>query len=343
MSGFLQCLSHTPLVGFLDPAESVLEEIASYRENARRKIKDFDPQLVVLFAPDHFKRLLPRCDAALLCRRGSTCHRRFQHRKRANTHGVGPGNEAGRIRMENSVDIATSQRMQVDHGFAQPLDFLLGGIDRYPVIPIFMNCVAPPLPTFKRTRILGEIVGNFCKTLNKRVLFIASGGLSHQPPIPEYATATDDVRLVLLGAGKNLSPEAREARTNRTIEAAKKFVQDPTTLHILAPEWDQSFIDTISKGDISVLDNVMNKSVTEIAGASTHEVKTWVAAASAMSMISPYETISQYYRPIPEWIAGYGGFTARSVSGRGRHEADIQATAITSAPIPNGTISIPVK
>ena len=343
MSGFLQCLSHTPLVGIFDPAESVLEEVKSYRENARRKIEEFDPQLVVLFAPDHFNGFFhdvmpPYCVGVEADAIGD-----FNTPKGPILTASDLAMKLAEYSMENGVDIATSQRMQVDHGFAQPLDFLLGGIDRYPVIPIFINCVAPPLPTFKRTRILGEIVGNFCRTLNKRVLFIASGGLSHQPPIPEYATATDDVRLVLLGAGKNLSPEAREARTNRTIEAAKKFVEDPTTLHILAPEWDQSFIDIISKGDISVLDNVVNKSVTEIAGASTHEVKTWVAAGSAMSMISPYETISQYYRPIPEWIAGYGGFTASSVYGRGRHEADIQATGITSAPIPNGAISIPVK
>ncbi|MCP6589060.1 3-carboxyethylcatechol 2,3-dioxygenase, partial [Klebsiella pneumoniae] len=74
--------------------------------------------------------------------------------------------------------------MQVDHGFAQPLEFLLGGLDTLPVLPVFINGVASPLPGFQRTRMLGEAVGRFLTTLNKRVLILGSGGLSHQPPVP---------------------------------------------------------------------------------------------------------------------------------------------------------------
>ncbi|KJX97303.1 2,3-dihydroxyphenylpropionate/2,3-dihydroxicinnamic acid 1,2-dioxygenase like protein [Zymoseptoria brevis] len=271
MSGFLQCLSHTPLIGKLTPAPSVIDKVDAYTAEARGRIEQFDPQLVSIFGPDHFNGFF-----------------------------------------NDDVDVAVSQRMRVDHGFTQPLDLLLGRIDKFPVIAVFVNCVAKPLPTSKRTRILGETIGNFCKALDKRVLFLASGGLSHQPPIPEYATASEDVRQRLLGNPKVLSPEAREARTIRTIEAAKTFVDDQTTLHPLAPEWDQSFIKTISAGKMSELDGLANKTVTEAAGASTHEVKMWVAANATMAQFGPYEPVAQYYRPIPEWIAGYGGLTAQS-------------------------------
>jgi 2,3-dihydroxyphenylpropionate 1,2-dioxygenase len=54
MSGFLQCLSHTPLIGLVNPAETVLEEIRDYTEKTRQRIDEFDPEFVVLFAPDHF-------------------------------------------------------------------------------------------------------------------------------------------------------------------------------------------------------------------------------------------------------------------------------------------------
>ena len=190
---------------------------------------------------------------------------------------------------------------------------MLGGLHKYPVIPVFVNGVAPPLPTFKRARILGETVGGFCKTLNRRILFMASGGLSHQPPVPEYSTATEEIRHLLLGAGKNLTPEARQARTERTINAAKRFAVDQSTLHALAPEWDQHFLEVIANNNMIELDEVANQDVTERAGASTHETKTWVAAASVMSAIKPYDPISRYYRPIPEWISGFGGLTARSL------------------------------
>lgn len=78
--------------------------------------------------------------------------------------------------MKSGIDLAVSYCMQVDHGFAQPLEFLLGGLDKVPVLPVFINGVATPLPGFQRTRMLGEAIGRFTSTLNKRVLFLGSGG-----------------------------------------------------------------------------------------------------------------------------------------------------------------------
>lgn len=58
--------------------------------------------------------------------------------------------------MKSGIDLAVSYCMQVDHGFAQPLEFLLGGLDKVPVLPVFINGVATPLPGFQRTRMLGK-------------------------------------------------------------------------------------------------------------------------------------------------------------------------------------------
>ncbi len=54
MSAFLQCLSHTPLVGIVDPDKPILDEINSVIADARKKIELFEPELVLLFAPDHY-------------------------------------------------------------------------------------------------------------------------------------------------------------------------------------------------------------------------------------------------------------------------------------------------
>ncbi len=51
---YLHCLSHTPLVGFVDPEQAVLDEVNRVIADARRRIAEFDPELVVLFAPDHY-------------------------------------------------------------------------------------------------------------------------------------------------------------------------------------------------------------------------------------------------------------------------------------------------
>ncbi|BBU86195.1 hypothetical protein EIMP300_75950 [Escherichia coli] len=117
--------------------------------------------------------------------------------------------------MKSGIDLAVSYCMQVDHGFAQPLEFLLGGLDKVPVLPVFINGVATPLPGFQRTRMLGEAIGRFTSTLNKRVLFLGSGGLSHQPPVPELAKADAHMRDRLLGSGKDLPASERELRQQR--------------------------------------------------------------------------------------------------------------------------------
>ena len=212
--------------------------------------------------------------------------------------------------MKSGIDLAVSYNMQVDHGFAQPLEFLLGGLDKVPVLPVFINGVAAPLPGFQRTRMLGEAIGRFASSLNKRVLFLGSGGLSHQPPVPELAKADAHMRDRLLGSGKQLPENERELRQQRVISAAEKFVVDQNTLHPLNPVWDNRFMSLLEQGRLQELDAVSNEELSAMAGKSTHEVKTWVAAFAAISAFGNWRSEGRYYRPIPEWIAGFGSLSA---------------------------------
>ncbi|MGW8233135.1 2,3-dihydroxyphenylpropionate/2,3-dihydroxicinnamic acid 1,2-dioxygenase, partial [Klebsiella pneumoniae] len=212
--------------------------------------------------------------------------------------------------LNSGIDLAVSYNMQVDHGFAQPLEFLLGGLDSVPVLPVFINGVAAPLPGFQRTRLLGEAMGRFLNTLNKRVLILGSGGLSHQPPVPELAKADAHLRDRLLGGGKQLPPDERERRQQRVINAARRFTEDPHSLHPLNPVWDNRFMSLLEQGRLSELDAIGNDELSAMAGKSTHEIKTWVAAFAALSAFGRWRSEGRYYRPIPEWIAGFGSLSA---------------------------------
>ncbi|NDJ57670.1 3-carboxyethylcatechol 2,3-dioxygenase [Enterobacteriaceae bacterium 4M9] len=314
MNAYLHCLSHTPLIGFNDPAPAVLAEVNAAIAAARERIRAFAPELVVLFAPDHYNGFF--CDVMPPFCLGVGAHAIGDF---ASAAGELPVPEAlaetcAAAVMEQGIDLAVSWCMQVDHGFAQPLEFLLGGLDRCPVLPVFINAVAPPLPGFQRTRLLGEAVGRFTRGLNKRVLFLGSGGLSHQPPVPELASADAHLRERLLGSGKTLPPDERELRTRRVINAAKRFVEDQSSLHPLNPEWDNYFLDVLSDGKLSALDAMPNAELSQRAGKSTHEIKTWVAAFAALSAFGDYHTQGRYYREIPEWIAGFGSISAAPVS-----------------------------
>ena len=50
----LVALSHSPLIGLNDPAQEVLDEVDHAIAGARKFVQEYDPELVVLFAPDHY-------------------------------------------------------------------------------------------------------------------------------------------------------------------------------------------------------------------------------------------------------------------------------------------------
>lgn len=310
MAALLQCLSHSPLKGFVDPDQSVLAEVDAAHAKARAAISAFDPELVVIFAPDHFNGFfydnIPPfaigTDAFAIGDFGTPRGRLSVPMELAEA--------MASYVVEQDIDVAVSYRMQVDHGFAQPLGELLDGLDNYPVIPVFINAVAPPLPSNRRALQLGRAIGEFLKAIDKRVLLIGSGGLSHEPPVPGLDNPEPLVVDRLKGGGRHLPPEERDRRTQRVIQAAKDFTLDQNCLHPLAPEWDLEYVQAIANKDFSWLQSLNNQAMSEIAGKSAHEVKAWTAAVGAMHAINDYTVTEQYYKAIPEWIAGYGMLTA---------------------------------
>ncbi|MCY1278251.1 2,3-dihydroxyphenylpropionate/2,3-dihydroxicinnamic acid 1,2-dioxygenase [compost metagenome] len=314
MKAYLQCLSHTPLVGHFDPAPAVLAEVGAVIGSARERIARFDPELVILFSPDHYNGFFYDVMPSFCI--GMAAHAIGDFGTAAGVIDVPQAlaEQCAEAVLADGIDAAVSYRMQVDHGFAQPLEELLGGLRRYPVIPIFINSVAPPLPGFQRARLLGEAVGRFARSTGKRVLLLGSGGLSHQPPVPELAKVEGLMADRLKGSGRHLPADERQARQQRVIDAARRFVEEPDSLHPLNPDWDRQFLDTLAAGRLAELDGLGNAELSAIAGKSTHEVKTWVAAFAALSAFGPYQATDRYYRPIPEWIAGYGALSAQPLA-----------------------------
>jgi 2,3-dihydroxyphenylpropionate 1,2-dioxygenase len=215
--------------------------------------------------------------------------------------------------LDAGVDAAVSYRMQVDHGFAQPLELLLGGLHKCPVIPVFINSVAVPL--------LASIVPEcwarrLANGRNRWINACCSWPPAACPINRRYRNWPRSMRgwPTVMGSGRQLPADERQARQNRVIQAARVFVEDPYSLHPLNPTWDQQFLDTLEQARMSDLDSLGNDALSALAGKSTHEVKTWVAAFAALSAFGPYQTEGRYYRPIPEWIAGFGALGAQPLN-----------------------------
>jgi 2,3-dihydroxyphenylpropionate 1,2-dioxygenase len=303
-------MSHSPLLSLPGPSQDLLDDIEGAIAEARGFVEDFDPELVVAFSPDHYngffyKVMPPFCIGTSATGVGDY-----------GTH-AGPLDvpeelalDCARAILDAGVDIAVSAGMDVDHGTVEPLEKLFGDATSRPVIPIFVNAIGVPLGPMHRCRALGAAVGNYLASLDKRVLVLGSGGLSHSPPVPTLATAPPPV-LERIVHGRPMTPEQRQARQAAVIDAAKRFATGDSGLQPLNPAWDQRFLAIIDGGWLSEFDQWSNSFVAHEGGSSAHEIRTWVAAFAALEATGPYETTGRYYKPAPELIAGFAIRTAR--------------------------------
>jgi 2,3-dihydroxyphenylpropionate 1,2-dioxygenase len=212
--------------------------------------------------------------------------------------------------LTRGVDLTISARMTVDHGFAQPLQTLFGGIDRVPVVPIFVNGVATPLCPMNRIRALGTAVGQAAAELDRRVLFVASGGLSHDPPVPVLDGAPPRVADALI-EGHPPTPEQRSRGEGRVVQAGRDYAAGSTTMIPINPAWDNQLLDILADGGVDLFDSWTVEAMAADGGGSAHEVRTWVAAFAALAASGDYHMNYRFYEPIPAWIAGFAVATAQ--------------------------------
>src|ERR1700757_2482905 len=307
-------LSHSPLIGKNDPEADVLERVATAVATAKAFIADFTPDLVVLFAPDHYngffyKEMPPFClatDAYSVGDFASAAGQRSVDTEAARALAIGV--------LEREVDLTISARMTVDHGFAQPLETLFGGIDRVPVVPIFVNGVATPLCPVRRIRALGNAVGQAAAELNRRVLFVGSGGLSHDPPVPVLDGAPPRVADALI-EGHPPTPEQRNRGEQRVIQAGRDYVAGSTAMIPINPAWDNRLLDLLEQGKLHEFDNWSVEEMAAEGGGSAHEVRSWISAFASLAASGSYRMNCRFYEAIPAWIAGFAVATAQHTDG----------------------------
>ena len=302
-------MSHSPLLNLPGPSQDLLDDIDGAIARARQVVGDFQPDLVVSFAPDHYNGLFyrmmpPFCIGVSASGVGDY-----------GTH-AGPlevpadlANGCAEAVLGAGVDAAVSVCMDVDHGTIQPLEKLFGDPTARPVIPIVVNAVAVPLGPLHRCRALGAAVGAYLAGLDKRVLVVGSGGLSHSPPVPTLAGASPTV-LDRIVHGRPMTQRQREARQVAVIDAARSFAAGESGLQPLNPEWDRRFLEIVDSGELSELDRWSNAFIAEEGGSSAQEIRSWVAAFAALAAAGPYRITTRYYRSAPELIAGFAVRTA---------------------------------
>ena len=299
-------MSHSPLLGLnpIDDDDQMAIDMAV--SAARTFVHEFAPELIVLIGPDHyngfFNELMPPfCIGSQVTAVGD-------YLTPAGTLNVDENAALGLATwlMDDGFDLALSRRMEVDHGFSQALQFLWGGLDTPPVLPIFMNAVAQPgIPRLRRCQQLGQSIGHFLDTVPRRTLLIGSGGLSHEPPVPTLAHP-DAVVRERITVKRTPTAAERDTKTQKVMAAGMALAQGDPAMKPLNPAWDQRWMDALAQGDLDALARCSEDSIEQEAGLSAHESKTWLVARAALPAGRALPCPLRYYLPIPELIAGYG-------------------------------------
>jgi len=104
-------------------------------------------------------------------------------------------------------DVAFARNLPLDHAFMTPIHLLFPQAD-LPIVPLFQNCVAPPLPTVGRCLQLGGALRGVLAGIEPglRVALIGTGGLSHEVPLHDWRSLPDDETgrawLAFMSAGR---------------------------------------------------------------------------------------------------------------------------------------------
>jgi len=94
-------------------------------------------------------------------------------------------------RLQQSVDVAFAEEYKFDHGVMVPLNFLTPDYDM-DIIPIIINCQAPPLPPLHRCWALGEAIRAACDDLPEKFAVVGTGGISHWPCTPDSGKINEE-------------------------------------------------------------------------------------------------------------------------------------------------------
>jgi len=246
---------------------------------ARKAVATFDPELVVLFGGDHRRAFAQVAPTFAVAQTASLLPEGTIPAEDLNVPSE-LARELAHALVAAEFDIAVCRGVALDHAFGQPLHHYLPQDTGAQIIPIPVNCASPPLATATRTIAFGRAVGEFFANVDKRILFIGTGGLSHSPPSLE-----DDRH--------DKTEEERRAQIQAGFEAASKKIK---------PDWDTRFLDALSRWDEAELVRMTDRA-TEDAGVGANEVRTWLAAGAAGGGV-PVAPLA--YEPVETWITGMG-------------------------------------
>lgn len=218
-------VSHAPhMTGF---AERAAPEKKDRIHAAMRKVGDelraAKPDVVVMVSSDHFHNLFTDRMPAFCVGVGTSYSGPVEKWIKVDPFTIKGADEFGlslvKTAFEQGMDPAFSQRLVIEHGIAVPLSLITPDFD-LPILPIFQNCMVPPLPTLRRCFDFGSMIRAAAIQSDLRVAVIGTGGLSHAPGAPEAGQIDSEFDREFLARLSSNSPMDILDFSNERIDAA---------------------------------------------------------------------------------------------------------------------------
>lgn len=211
-------ISHSPnfpgQIAQTNPEPAITEAARDY-ELMRQRMAGTKPDAMIVIASDHLNQFFMDNMPAFLIGKAPRAEGPFPHEMR--TFGIAPYRADVEVDMAKSmlqlapkmgVDFSFSDEFRIDHAFTVPLNFIRPEMD-LPIIPIFTNVMAPPVPPAKRFFEVGKALRKIIDALplNKRVGVLSSGHLAIEIGGPKEGRSSSDPEfdrrmMNLLGHGE---------------------------------------------------------------------------------------------------------------------------------------------
>ena len=191
------CMAHAPQFFTLPETEDVhtVERVRKLAAENGQKLRDLDPDVVIVVANDHANQFLLHCVPSFAIHRGKEAKGHFAGRDLEFVVDNETSTELIRYLQDEKFDPAFTSNAELDYAFGIPLTFLeMTG----PIIPLYVNAYVPPQPRMERCYHLGQAIDRALRLMEVRAVVVASGGLSHFPGTDRYASPATEFDLKLM-------------------------------------------------------------------------------------------------------------------------------------------------
>ena len=326
------CMSHAPgASGWPEaPDQAVRERLGAIHGTIADYLDAAKPDLLIALLNDHFENHYRRLMPAFAIGVDASWMAPHIHLMSAIGYAnqvkvIGAPVQAERLisgLLDSGFDVARMEDVAFGNNLMTPLKLIRPDAD-IPVLPIFTNVFTRPVVSTARAYAFGQALRDICdrELGDARIALLATGGLSHWPPIWTEDAPADDAFLQRMRKFQQHGPSVLEddphllsdlGRYEMEMAARGEFPLNHKHA-LINSSWDRQVMEAFGKGDARFITSLTSGDIRESGGHGGIELLNWTIVMGAMDG-RPATQVG--YEPVREFICGMG-YVVYPMSGQG--------------------------